>query len=516
MTLRPAQVIFRDSLRREAARVRAVLGVAACGFGKGVVMQNILVGAMTKNKHALMLVHGRDRVNDAHERATKLGIPHGVLMGSKKRERWHSIQIASSDTVHRMEHKPKADLIIIDECHLGLSPTFRGVLDCYPDAKIIGLTATPMLGNGKPLGRASGGIFDAMVTGPSVKQLIADGCLVRSEVIATPPPADLGGLRKMKTGEFDAEQGQIICDTPAILGDMVEHYQRHASHLKAVSFGFTQKHAFDICESFNRAGVNWAYIDANTPDGDIHTPGTRKFIFHQYDHGDLRGISSCQTISIGWDHSACKCLIFGSKTASFPLYHQRLGRGSRPHKGHDHFRVHDHTGNWLEFIKKGPFFESDIEWQLDGPAKFDEKKMSTCDEPVPASEPHPLFTGDFIDGIMFPCRRPYESDPKLTNCPHCGIPLLKEVRETAERMEAERVAGELVNLTAELRAEIEARIREESERKVFFLEQMKIQKQKNYARKYAVARFKQKFGDWPPRGWNREVEFAAGLRESLR
>src|SRR6185312_7200947 len=121
-----------------------------------------------------------------------------------------------------------------------------------------------------------------------------------------------------------------------------------------------------------------------TPDGDIHTPGTRKFIWHQYDHGDLQGISSCNVISIGWDHSICKALLLCGKTSSLPLYHQRLGRGSRPHSGHDHFRVHDHTGNLFEFVDVGPFFESEIDWQLDGPpSKEKGERISTCDQIVP-------------------------------------------------------------------------------------------------------------------------------------
>ena len=487
--------------------------VAACGYGKGVITTKIIDGARGKNKHVLFLVHGRDRVHDMHERVSKLGIPHGVLMGNMKRERWHSVQVASSDTVHRMEHKPQADLIIIDECHLGLSPTFRGVLDNYPNAKILGLTATPLLGTGKPLGKNSGGIFESMVKGPSVKELISEGFLVRSEVIAPTPPPDLKGLKKLSTGEFDAGQGEAICDTPKIIGDAVEHYKRFASGLKAVSFGFTQKHAADICESFNRAGINWAYVDANTKDGDIHTPGTRKFIWHQYDHGDLVGISAVGVISIGWDHSICKCLILCGKTSSFPLYHQRLGRGSRPRAGHDHFRVHDHTGNMFEFVDRGPFFESEIDWQLDGVPKKTGKPQRSCDKPVPGPRVDD-FTGEYIDGVMLPCLRPFDSDPRLKSCPHCGIPLVKTERES--RAEIEEEAGNLIIVTENLRAEIEARIRDQSDRKAAYLDLLKIQKSRGYKAKYAVAKYLEKFGDWPPRSWNRELEFVAGLRDRLQ
>lgn len=484
--------------------------VAACGYGKGVITTKIIDGARGKGKYVLFLVRGRDRVNDMAERVTKLGIQHGVLMGDKKRERWHNVQIASSDTVHRMKDKPKADLIIIDECHLSLSPTFRGVLEEYPNAKIIGLTATPVLGNGKPLGRTAGGIFDSMVKGPSVKELIAQNYLVRSEVIAPSPPSDLKGLKKLKTGEFDSEQGAAICDNAKIIGDVVDHYRRHASHLKAVAFGFNQKHAFDIAESFRVAGFNWAYVDADTPDGDPHTPGTRKFIWNQYDHGDLQGIASCNVISIGWDHSICKALLLCGKTSSLPLYHQRLGRGSRSHPGHDHFRVHDHTGNWTEFLDIGPFFESEIDWQLDGsPPKKKETRISSCDVAVPGERAE-LFTGPYLNGTMYPCLKLFPFEPALTECPYCFIPLIKDPR--AERGGIESEDGELQTITKDVRAELEKNIREQSERKAAYLDLLKLQKARGYKPKYAVAKYLEKFGDWPPRAWNKECRYVAGIR----
>src|SRR4051812_34247218 len=117
-TLRPDQERDLNNLRNELKRVRACILVAPCGYGKGVVTTKIIEGLRQRNKHALFLVHGRDRVNDMDERVTKLDISHGVLMGSRPRAPWEQVQIASIDTVHRMENKPPADLIIIDECHL--------------------------------------------------------------------------------------------------------------------------------------------------------------------------------------------------------------------------------------------------------------------------------------------------------------------------------------------------------------------------------------------------------------
>jgi DNA repair protein RadD len=504
--LRPHQAENLQQMREQLRTHRSVLLAAECGYGKGVITTHIIDGARKKGRHVLFMVYGKDRVNDMDERVTNLGIEHGVLMGSKRRERWHPVQVASVNTLHRMQHKPLGDLIVIDEAHLGLSPTFREVLDCYGNAKIIGLTATPMLGNGRALGVKSGGIFESMVKGPGVKQLIKEKSLVGSVVIAPNPPADLAGLKKKKSGEFDEEQGAAICDTSKVIGDIVDHWEKYSSDRKTVAFGFNQKHAFDIAESFRARGHNFAYVDANTPDGDIHTPGTRKFIWHQYDTGDLVGVAAVGVISIGWDHSAAKCLLLCSKTASFPLYRQRLGRGSRPHPGFDHFRIHDHTGNLFEFQDKGAFFESEIDWQLDGdPIKLSEedkaRRVYTCKTEVriPEDGVPPGFTGPVENGWLLPCMQPFSPGPK--RCPNCGIPLISNTKE----IEVE--AGELQEITQEMREAAEAKIRAENKRKAEYLDLVRLAKQKQYRSGYSQIVFKSKYGYWPPQGWKADVEF---------
>jgi superfamily II DNA or RNA helicase len=440
------------------------------------------------------------------ERVTKLGIPHGVLMGGEKRERRHSSQVASIDTLYRMKHKPKAYIIVIDECHYALSRTFREVLAEYPEAKIIGMSATPALGNGKPLGVKSGGIFESMVRGPSVTELIRQGHLIGSRVFAPPPPPEMKGLKKTKTGEFDGEQGAAICDNSKVIGDIVDHWKRYSPDRKTAFFGFNQKYAFHVAESFRAAGINWAYVDADTPDGDIHTLGTRKFYWHQMDHGDLVGVSSVNTISIGWDRPCCKTIIFGSKTTSFPLFRQRLGRGSRPYGDYDYFLVMDHCGGLDEF-PEAPFFESEVDWPLDGDPvctgdRDSASRLATCKVPlkVPDSGVPILFHGPVSDDgkWMLPCYRAFKIGPD--QCPYCGLPLEPKPRTI------EVVAGELTERTAEMKAAEEEKIRKENERKAAYLDLVRMAKMKNYKPQYSSVVFKERFGYWPPKGWKEEVE----------
>ena len=507
MTLRDYQHKMVDDTRDALKRVRAVLIQSECGSGKGTVTAYMINRAVQRGKRVLFLVRGRDRVSDMHDRVARLGIPHGVLMGGQKRERSHATQIASIDTLHRMQHKPKADLLIIDECHFGLSPTFRQVLDHYASVKIIGMSATPSLGNGKPLGLKSGGIFEEIVHGPSVNDLIGHGHLVGSRVFAPPPPEGMQGLKKKKTGEFDEGQGASICDNRKVIGDMIENYRRHSSDRKFASFGFHQKHAFHIAEQFREAGIACAYVDAETPDGDIHTPGTRKFIWDQYDNGDLVGVSSVATIDTGWDHSICKALLFLSKTAAFPRFRQRLGRGSRPHKGFTDFHVHDHTGNLWEFLEDGPYFESEIDWQLDGDAvkkKGDDDpamRVSTCKrpQPIPDDGVPRWFRGDTANGYMLCCYHTFKAGPK--ECPRCGLPV------TVDAPDVKVEAGELQEVTAAMKQKSAAQLAHEARMKLRYLELSGIARSRlkkdgtPWSPKWATMAFKSEFGRWPEKHW---------------
>lgn len=504
MRLRPYQDKMLDDARAALRMHRSVVIQSECGSGKGTITGVIIAGALRKGNYVTFAVRGRDRVTDMDERVTKLGISHGVLMGGRSRQSEHRVQIASSDTLFRMVEKPRADIIVVDECHLAMSRTFRAVLDAYPAAKLIGLTATPEYA-GKGLGMKSGGIFESMVRGPSVTTLIKEGHLVGSTVIAPPAPIELAGLKRTK-GEFDQEQGAAVCNTTKIIGDVVEHWKRYSSDRKTAAFCFTQKHAWDVAESFRRAGVNFAYVDADTPDGDIHTPFTRKFYWHQMDHGDLVGVGSCDTIRIGWDRSVCKTVLMLSKTARFPRYRQTLGRGSRPYPGFTKFLVLDHVGALYEFLDRGPFFESEVDWQLDGAVRgcdgANAQRISHCNTPVavPVNGVPASFSGDVSrDGkYMLCCFFVFASGP--TTCPRCGLPF--EVKER----EIETEEGVLAELTPEDRSRLETELRASSERKSFYFDLVRTTKEKNYSAKYPAVMFSKRYGCWPPAGWKAEVE----------
>jgi len=487
--LRDYQQHDLEALRVVLRSKQAVLYVAPCGSGKGTVISHIVNTCVERKKASTFAVHGKTLVHDMSQRVARLGIKHGVLLGGHRREHWHAVQVASIDTLWRMNHPPKVDLFLIDEAHMCLSPTWskavQSLIANNPAMKIIGFTATPIRLDKKGLGRLSGGLFDDMVLGPSEQDLINMGHLVKSRTLEPTPPTDLGKVGKV-AGEFNTKQMAQVCDKTTVIGDIVKHWKRHAHDKKTAAFGVDQAHANHIAEQFREAGVNWAYVDAETPDSE------RARIWRDLDDpsGNLMGVSSVGCISVGWDHPIVSCLIAARKTASLGLWKQMLGRGSRPYRGKDHFLVLDHVGNRALHHPYG-YFEDAVPWQLNGPAIKDTgdkpPSVSTCKK----SYRWPDFRNEppkIINGLQMPCYATFKTGPR--ECPYCGLPLQVDKRTVTV------VEGELKEIVKGVVVQPH-----EQEMRAYFDQQKEISERRGYKQGWLSLTFRARFNRWPPKGW---------------
>ena len=120
----------------------------------------------------------------------------GVLIGTQHRP--GSPMIVGVFTAVRREQIP-ADLVIVDEAHMAAAPTWRKVLSWYPEARIVGLTATAYRFGGGSLAD----LFDEAIAGPSVPELIAQGYLCPVRTFAS--REDVAASARIRGGEFVAE-----------------------------------------------------------------------------------------------------------------------------------------------------------------------------------------------------------------------------------------------------------------------------------------------------------------------
>src|SRR5947207_1166637 len=202
--LRPyqADVIAKVDAEIAAGR-RRILLVAPTGSGKTVIASAIIADAAAQGRLALFLVHRRELVDQSAKKLFAAGIDPGIILaGGPAMRLGQPVQVASIPTLQARAicgskiDLPEADFVIVDEAHHARARTWQGIIDRYPNATILGMTATPCRGDGRGLGN----LFDVMVECPPIAELIAQKHLVPARVYAPSRP-DLSGVH-IRHGDY--------------------------------------------------------------------------------------------------------------------------------------------------------------------------------------------------------------------------------------------------------------------------------------------------------------------------
>lgn len=344
-------------------------------------------------------------------------------------------------------HNYFANGFLVHNCHHAVAGQWRNVTDANPNAFLLGLTATPERLDGKGLGIESGGVYEKLVLGPSVKSLIERGYLSQPRVFAPPINFDDSVLRTI-AGDYDVKQMSEMLDQPQIIGDCVRHYSKICPNMPAIAFCSTIEHARHTAEQFCNAGFNFKCIDGTMSDFD------RRDAIEGLGSGRYDGLTSCNIISEGTDIPVVGCAIFLRKTKSLSLYLQQAGRVLRPYSGKEYSIILDHVRN----VENHGFPEDERDWSLEGRRKQkrdeDEIFIRTCPQ----------------------CYACYKSS--LRACPVCGFGAENAIKS---QREIEFIDAELVEIQ---------KVQKERERKEAnaFNKLLELGKKRGYANPYAWAK----------------------------
>jgi superfamily II DNA or RNA helicase len=175
---------------------RRILLVAPTGSGKTVVAGAVVADVEQRGQRILFLAHRRELIRQTSRKLHDLGIDHGILADGFPARLHEPVQIAMIQTLHARAVRstkmllPEADIVIVDEAHHARAKTYAKLLEHYPQAIVLGPTATPCRGDGRGLGNT----FDTMIECPPVQALIDGGYLVPTIVYAPTTP-NLKGVR---------------------------------------------------------------------------------------------------------------------------------------------------------------------------------------------------------------------------------------------------------------------------------------------------------------------------------
>lgn len=416
---------------------RAPLLVLPTGGGKTVVFSYIAATSQSKGNRVLILVHRVELLRQTSAKLAEAGVYHGLISPKYTPNLHAPVQVASVQTlIKRLDKIQPPDLIIIDEAHHAIAGSWRTVINAFPNARVLGVTATPCRGDGTGLGQEAGGVFDDIVIGPQVPELIQGGFLVKPIIYAPREKLDLTSV-KITRGDYDIKQVEDLVDKPTITGDAVKHYMRICPGAPAVVFCVSVAHAQHVAEEFRKSGFR-AYHADGTLDDDM-----RARILNGLGNGTVDVVTSCDLISEGTDIPAIGCAILLRPTQSLGLYIQQVGRALRTADGKRHAYILDHVGNVLTHGLP----DEHREWTLEGERR---RKKSKKDQ-----EPTIRVTQ---------CEKCYSIHEPAPQCPSCGY--VYPVKDTVPQ----QVDGELIEVDpSKLRRQkitevAKARTREELER----------------------------------------------------
>ena len=375
--------IVADVAAKVAVGVRRLLLPLPTAAGKTVIAAAIVADAVSAGRRVLILVHRQELITQTSAKLYAVGVDHGIIKAGFPMRLGERVQVASIQTLNARAMRassielPAADLVIVDEAHHARAKTYRKLLAAYPDAVILGLSATPCRSDGRGLGD----VFDALVDCPSVADLTRAGYLVPTRVYAPSRP-DLTGVR---IAHGDYAEGQLAerMNTGKLVGDVVTHWLRLAERRRTVVFATGVAHSKHLRDEFCRAGILAEHIDGTTPTEE------RDAILAKLAAGRIDVVCNAMVLTEGWDSPEVSCLVLARPTKSMSLYRQMVGRVLRLAEGKADALILDHAGAVFEH----GFIDESVNWTL-APDK-------RAENPTQIS-------------------RSLHEMPQLTNCPECS------------------------------------------------------------------------------------------------
>jgi DNA repair protein RadD len=468
--LRPYQreVIAQINTKIGAGK-RRILLVAPTGAGKMVIAADIVAKSVARGERVLFLAHRRELIKQTSAKLFAVGVDHGLLLPGYAPRLGEAVQVASITTLLSRALRtasiklPRADLVIVDEAHHARARTYELLLEAYPEAVVIGMTATPCRKDGRGLGTA----FDVLVECPPIAELITAGYLVPSRFYAPTRP-DLSGV-PVKGGDYAESQLAERMDKPVLVGDIVSHWHKLGERRRTVVFASGVAHSLHLRDEFRRSGVLAEHIDGSTPFEE------RDKILIRLAAGTVDLVCNAMVLTEGWDQPEVSCLVLARPTKSLGLYRQMVGRVLRPASGKVDAVILDHAGA----VFSNGFPEDPIIWNL--------------------AEDHRA------ENAAHNARRMYRA-PALTICPECaavrfeGRPCALCGWRTRPKPIAVHVAdGELGQV--DRNRTVRGLVYSADEKLGYYQQLLYIANERGYRIGWAAHKYHKKFGDWPPLGW---------------
>jgi DNA repair protein RadD len=457
--LRPYQLEAIDKIEQS----KSALYVLPTGGGKTVIASAVIERAVQRSERVLVLTHRREILKQT---SLKLPIEHGLIQAGLNIDLEYPVQVASVQTLWARCMRtdklslPAANLIIIDEAHHVGARTWRLILDEYPNARRLGLTATPCRGDGKGLGN----YFDELIEGPQIPELIGTKHLVPTTYYAPANP-DLLGV-ETRQGDYMVSQLADRMNRNDLVGDIVSNWHKLAQRRKTLVFCVDVAHSVHIKDEFVKSGVRAEHVDGSTPKSE------RDAILARLASGETELVTNCMVLTEGFDLPAMACIVLARPTKQIGLFRQMAGRGLRPAPDKRNLLLIDHSGA----VFRHGLLEDPVAWTLDVTK-------------IAKNQAHESRNQHAISRLI-ECSQCGALRKGGEPCPHCGFQPKRRPDAIIFR------EGELARVDHKSRQPVQSFDPHERMRWHAMLTCIAIER--GYKPGWAAHKYREKFGNWPP------------------
>ncbi|MBD2342445.1 DEAD/DEAH box helicase [Calothrix sp. FACHB-156] len=310
-----------------------VLLQLSTGGGKTIIFAAVASKFTAIGSSVLVVAHREELINQAAEKlAAVTKVQPGIIKAGHKPTD-SLIQVASIQTLSRRKTYPNAQVVIIDEAHHASANSYRKLLDAYPDALTLGVTATPRREDGYGLRD----IFDHLICSITTKELIAQGYLTDYKLIA--------GF-KYSQHKVPQKRDFTKKELEAVASDykpkeVLKQWKNFCAGKKTIIFAVNVMHSKQIAAAFCADGIKSEHLDGDTPNNE------RKAILDRFRSGQTQVISNCAILTEGFDCPDSLAAVIARPTSSVTLWLQMIGRILRPAPLKDYATILDMTDNWF-------------------------------------------------------------------------------------------------------------------------------------------------------------------------
>lgn len=341
--LRPYQVDAIDSIMKAWDHCSKILLQMPTGLGKTTVFSEIIKDFIFNrfpNKRVLVLVHRIELLEQIQERLLQFGIRGTSITSSKDFDDNYQVTVATIQTLrNRLDIVSNFSLIVVDEAHHSISPSYIKVLDHYTSGslKILGVTATPQRldGIGFDLN------YDVLIPMGQIRDYIPKYLCDVTQRASSYPEFKTIKIDPI-TKDYESESARTAMSESKVMANLVTSFKEYCIGKRTLIFAVNTAHSIDIVARLQREGIRVQHIDYKTK------LSVRRQIVENFKEGKIDALCNVEIFTEGFDCPEIDVVIMARPTKSLVLYLQQAGRCLRPKNDSRKGLILDHAKLWLE------------------------------------------------------------------------------------------------------------------------------------------------------------------------